>query len=47
MGSDRNRSMIPLPTSSAIPIAVVADANTIVWAKIPGIRYSRKAFGSG
>ncbi len=39
--------MIPLCTSSAMPIDVVAAEKTIVWAKIPGIRYSRKAFGSG
>ena len=38
IGSERNRSMIPLLTSSVIPIAVVAAAKTIVWAKIPGIR---------
>ena len=30
--------MIPFATSSVIPIAVVPEANTIVWAKIPGIR---------
>ena len=33
--------MIPLFTSSVMPMAVVAAANTIVWAKMPGIRYSR------
>jgi hypothetical protein len=38
IGSDRNRSMIPLFTSSVMPIAVVAAANTIVWAKIPGMK---------
>jgi hypothetical protein len=32
---------MPLLMSSAIPIAVVAAANTIVWAKMPGIRNSR------
>jgi hypothetical protein len=29
IGSDRNRSMIPLLTSSVMPIAVVAQAKTI------------------
>ena len=33
--------MMPLVMSSAMPIAVVAEANTMVWAKIPGIRNSR------
>ena len=33
--------MIPLLMSSHIPIAVVTAANAIVWAKMPGIRYSR------
>jgi hypothetical protein len=32
--------MIPLLTSSVMPIAVVAEAKTIVWAKMPGIRKS-------
>src|SRR5690348_17177636 len=32
---------MPLLRSSVIPIAVVAVAKTMVWAKIPGIRYSR------
>jgi hypothetical protein len=31
---------MPLLRSSVMPIAVVAVAKTIVWAKIPGIRYS-------
>ena len=30
--------MMPLATSSVMPIAVVPAANTMVWAKIPGIR---------
>ena len=38
IGSERNRSMIPLFTSSVIPIAVVAAAKTIVWAKMPGMK---------
>jgi hypothetical protein len=38
IGSERNRSMIPLLMSSVMPMAVVAAAKTIVWAKIPGIR---------
>ena len=33
--------MMPLLMSSVMPIAVVAAANTMVWAKMPGIRYSR------
>ena len=33
--------MMPFAMSSVIPIAVVAQAKTIVWAKIPGIRNSR------
>ena len=41
IGSDRKRSMIPLFMSSVMPMAVVADAKTMVWAKMPGIRYSR------
>ncbi|MEJ7696217.1 MAG: hypothetical protein WKF78_06265 [Candidatus Limnocylindrales bacterium] len=41
IGRERNRSRIPLFTSSVIPIVVVAAANTMVWAKIPGIRNSR------
>ena len=41
IGSDRKRSMIPLLTSSVMPIAVVAAANAMVWAKMPGMRYSR------
>ena len=40
IGSERKRSMIPLLMSSHIPMAVVAAANTMVWAKMPGIRYS-------
>jgi hypothetical protein len=30
--------MIPLLTSSVMPMAVVAAAKTIVWAKMPGMR---------
>ena len=30
--------MIPLLMSSVMPIAVVPEAKTIVWAKMPGIR---------
>ena len=41
IGSDRKRSMMPLLMSSHMPMAVVAAANTMVWAKMPGIRYSR------
>ena len=41
MGSERNRSMIPLLMSSHIPIATVAAAKTMVWTKMPGRRYSR------
>ena len=41
IGSERNRSTMPLLMSSDMPIASFAAAKTIVWAKIPGIRYSR------
>ncbi len=41
IGSERKRSMMPLLTSSVIPIAVVTAAKTTVWAKMPGIRNSR------
>ena len=41
IGSDRKRSMMPLSMSSVMPMAVVAAAKTMVWAKIPGIRNSR------
>ena len=40
IGSDRKRSIKPLLMSSQIPTAVVAHANTTVWAKMPGIRNS-------
>jgi hypothetical protein len=41
MGSDRNRSITPLPRSFAIPIVVKKTLNATVWAKIPAIRNSR------
>ncbi len=41
IGNERNRSTMPLLMSSHIPMAVVAAAKTMVWAKMPGIRYSR------
>ena len=41
IGSERNRSTMPLLMSSHMPMAVVAAANAMVWAKMPGIRYSR------
>ena len=41
IGNERKRSMMPLLMSSHIPTAVVAAAKAMVWAKMPGIRYSR------
>ena len=38
IGSDRNRSMIPLFKSVAIPIAVTMAPKTAVCTKTPGIR---------
>ena len=38
MGSDRKRSIIPRPRSSASPTPVAVAPNTAVWTKIPGIR---------
>nr|WP_254126927.1 hypothetical protein [Aquihabitans sp. G128] len=38
MGSERNRSMMPLPMSSARPMAVEVAPNTTIWPKMPGIR---------
>jgi isocitrate dehydrogenase (NAD+) len=40
MGSDRNRSIIPPARSSASPIPVWVEPNTVVCTKIPGIRKS-------
>jgi hypothetical protein len=41
MGSDRNRSMIPLVMSSARPAPVNVEPKITVWAKTPAIRNSR------
>src|SRR3954447_2107699 len=41
IGSDRNRSMMPLSTSAVIPDATTNAVNTIVCAWIPGSRNSR------
>ena len=38
IGSDRNRSMMPVLMSSASPIPVETAPNRTVWTKIPGIR---------
>jgi hypothetical protein len=39
IGSDRNRSMMPLVRSSARPTLVNVELNNTVWAKMPGSRY--------
>ena len=36
MGSERNRSTMPLPMSVLRPIATTKALNVIVWAMIPG-----------
>src|SRR6266498_1188352 len=41
IGSDRNRSMMPLVMSSASPAPVNVEPKITVWAKTPAIRYSR------
>ncbi len=41
IGSDLSRSTIPLSRSLVSPIATMNEANTIVWAMIPGTRNSR------
>ena len=41
IGSDRNRSMMPLVMSSASPTPVNVEPKITVWAKMPAIRYSR------
>jgi hypothetical protein len=38
IGSERNRSMIPLFRSAAIPTAVMIEPKTAVCTKTPGIR---------
>jgi hypothetical protein len=40
IGSERKRSISPLPRSSARPRAVTNPPNDIVWTMIPGIRKS-------
>jgi hypothetical protein len=40
MGNERNRSMRPLPRSSANPMPVVTAPKHTVWTKMPGIRKS-------
>ena len=41
IGSDRNLSTIPFPTSAVIPVDATNAVNTIVCAWIPGSRNSR------
>ena len=41
IGSDRNRSTIPLSMSAVRPIATMNDANAIVWPMIPPSSHSR------
>ena len=39
-GSDRNRSMMPLPMSSATSVAVLVALSASICTKMPGIRNS-------
>ena len=41
IGRDRNRSMIPVLTSCAMPAPVMVAPKMTVWAKIPAMRNSR------
>ena len=41
MGSERKRSMTPLDMSLTISDMMDIDANTMLWAKMPGIRNAR------
>ena len=41
IGSERNRSTIPLVMSSAMPTPVKVEPKITVWTKTPAIRYSR------
>jgi hypothetical protein len=41
IGSERNRSMMPLVMSSARPLPVMVAPNSTVCAKMPAIRNSR------
>ena len=41
IGSDRNRSMMPLPRSMLRPMATMNAEKAMVWAMIPGISHSR------
>ena len=40
IGSDRNRSTMPLPMSVSRPMATMKALNAIVWAMIPGSSHS-------
>ncbi len=41
IGSDRKRSTMPRRTSSARPMAVIAETHTALCTMTPGIRYAR------